>query len=133
ASGSLEIDCGFPGGNIIVDSIKDDSVWLHQDLRDTEGNWFHWYFRVRGAAGRELNFRFTRVEGNGMHNPAEPSGSATWGWRDVIGVRGPAVSVDGGRTWRWLGTEKVDEMGFRFNFLPDAADVRFAVAMPYVK
>jgi hypothetical protein len=133
ASGALKIDCHFPGGNIIVDSIKGDTVWLHQDLRDTEGNWFYWYFRGRRAGGRDLNFRFTRVDGNGVRNPAEPSGSVTWGWRDVIGVRGPAVSVDGGRTWRWLGTESVDGASFRFAFPLDAEDVRFAVAMPYVK
>ncbi len=79
------VDCNFPGGNIIVDSIEGDTVFLRQDIRDTQGFWFYWYFRVRGAAGRMLNFRFT--EG------------------DVIGVRGPAVSMDGGRTWRWLGME----------------------------
>lgn len=46
------VDCDFPGGNIVVDGIKDDTVFLHQDVRDTQGDWFYWYFRVRGAAGR---------------------------------------------------------------------------------
>lgn len=105
SSGSLQIDCDFPGGGIIVDSIKGDTVWLHQDLRDTAGNWFYWYFRVRGAAGRKLNFRFTKVYGNGVPSP-EDEESVDWGWRPVIGMNGPAVSVDGGRTWRWLGPEK---------------------------
>jgi hypothetical protein len=35
-----EIDSGFPGGNIIVDSINADRISLHQDLRDTEATWF---------------------------------------------------------------------------------------------
>ena len=54
------IDCEFPGGNIVVDAIEGDTVSLHQDLRDTRGDWFYWYFRVRGAAGRTLNFKFTK-------------------------------------------------------------------------
>jgi len=86
-------------------------VWLRQDLRDTAGQWFWWHFRVRGAAGRTLAFHFTR--GN------------------VIGVRGPAVSADGGRTWAWLGAKAVKGASFSYAFPPDAAEVRFCFAMPY--
>jgi len=45
------IDAGFPGGNIIVDGIEGDTVFLRPDLRDTQGDWFYWAFRVRGSAG----------------------------------------------------------------------------------
>lgn len=38
-SSSLQIDADFPGGNIIVVDINGDSIWLRQDLRDTEGQW----------------------------------------------------------------------------------------------
>ena len=76
--GNIVVDCDFPGGNIIMDAIEGDDVFLHQDLRDTQGHWFYWYFRVRGAAGRALNFAFTKG--------------------DVIGVLGPAVSMDCGRS-----------------------------------
>jgi len=107
------IDCDFPGGNIIVDGIKGDTVFLHQDLRDTQEDWFYWYFRVRGAAGRTLNFEFTK--GN------------------VIGVRGPAVSTDEGWTWRWLGKETVKGATFRYTFPNDAKEVRFCFAMPYLE
>ena len=31
------VDADFPGGNIVVDSIAGDTVTLHQDLRDTDG------------------------------------------------------------------------------------------------
>ena len=54
-----EVDAGFPGGNVIVDKIDGDAVSLHQDLRDTAGDWFYWQFRVRGAEGRTLTFQFT--------------------------------------------------------------------------
>jgi hypothetical protein len=88
-------------------------VRIHQDLRDTATDWFYWCFRVRGAAGRTLRFEFTK--GN------------------VIGVRGPAVSTDGGVTWRWLGTEVVEGASFRYAFSPDAGEVFFCFAIPYLE
>ena len=113
ATTDLVVDCDFPGGNIVVDSIDGTTVSLHQDLRDTQGDWFYWYFRVRGAAGRTLHFRFTKS--------------------NVIGVLGPAVSTDGGKSWQWLGAEAVDGQTFRYAFPPDAGDVRFSFGMPYVE
>ncbi len=77
----LRVDAAIPAGNIVVERIEGDRVELRQGLRDTEGWWFSWHFRVRGAAGRTLTFRFT----NG--NP--------------IGVRGPAASRDAGKSWQW--------------------------------
>src|SRR5262245_56365163 len=74
----LQVDVDFPGGNFVLDKIDGDIVQLHQDLRDTAGDWFYWYFRVREAGGRTLTFQFTKG------NP--------------IGVRGPAVSSDAGKT-----------------------------------
>jgi Zinc carboxypeptidase len=112
AEPKLQIDADFPGGNIVVDKIKGDDVYLHQDLRDTAGDWFFWHFRVRGGAGRTLTFHFTKG------NP--------------IGVRGPAVSSDAGKSWRWLGAEAVRGASFQFEIPKDAADVRFCFAYPYV-
>jgi len=111
AAAGPEIDASFPGGNIIVEQLAGDLVTLRQDLRDTEGDWFYWCFRVRGAAGRSLTFRFT--------------GS------DVIGVRGPAASADGGRTWRWLGRGCVRGREFVHSFAGDAGETRFSMGMPY--
>lgn len=109
----MRIDCGFPGGNIIVDGVEGDVVRLRQDRRDTEGWWFHWCFRVRGASGRRLTFHF----GDG----------------DVLGVTGPAASTDGGKTWRWLGREVVEGASFS-HLLPLKADeVRYGFTMPYVE
>jgi hypothetical protein len=68
---------------------------------------------VRPAAGRTLTFQFT----NG----------------NVIGVRGPAVSLDQGRNWRWLGTETVEDASFAFAFPRGARDVRFCMTIPYVE
>ena len=54
----MEIDGGFPGGNIVLEKIVGDDVYVHQDLRDTVGWWFYWNFSVKGAAGRDLRFQF---------------------------------------------------------------------------
>jgi hypothetical protein len=84
---SLEIDAAFAGGNIHVEKIENDQIWLRHEQRDTANPWFYWSFRVRGGANRTLRFHFT--DG------------------DVIGVRGAAFSADGGQSWEWLGEETV--------------------------
>jgi hypothetical protein len=107
----LAVDCAFPGGNIIVEGTEGDEVRVHQDLRDTAGDWFYWCMRVRGAGGRPVRFTFTRSR--------------------AIGVRGPAQSLDGGATWRWLGRECVDGNAFTCAFPADAQEVRLSFGMPY--
>jgi len=106
----LKIDADFPGGNIVVDRIEGDDVFAYPDLRDTQGAWFYWCCRVRGAAGRTLTFHLTR------YTP--------------VGVRGPAVSLDGGRSWQWLGKPK-DSSTFTYAFPKDANDVRLGFGMTY--
>ena len=108
----FEIDAAFPGGNITVDRVEGEAVFLRQDLRDTLGDWFYWAFRVRGAAGRTLRFTFAS---------------------DKFAARGPAISTDGGITWRWLGREVVKDRTFSHSFAPDAGDVRFSMGMPYTE
>ena len=111
AAASPRVDCDFPGGNIMVDSLEGDHVYLRQDPRDTPGFWFYWYFRVRGAQGRTLTFHFT--DGN------------------PIGARGPAVSTDGGKNWSWLGADSVKGTSFAYSFGPDIDQARFCLAIPY--
>ena len=42
----INISSDFPGGNIIVNRISEDTVWLKPDSRLTEGEWFYWYFKI---------------------------------------------------------------------------------------
>lgn len=111
AQGELLVDAAYPGGNILVDRIEGDTIYLKPDLRDTEGWWFYWNFRVTGAAGRTLRFHFLD--------------------RDPIGVRGPAISTDGGSSWTWMGVEMVRKGEFTHAFPPNADEVRFAFTIPY--
>lgn len=110
--GEIEIDADYPGGNIVLEGIEGDVVRLKTDLRDTSGWWFYWNFRIRGAEGRTLRFEFER----------EP-----------IGARGPAVSNDGGLTWRWLGSDQGDRRSFVYPFSSGERDVRFAMTIPYLQ
>ncbi len=107
----FSIDADYPGGNIVVERIEGDTVYLRPDLRDTKGWWFYWNFRVRDAGGRTLRFQFLD------NNP--------------IGVHGPAVSTDSGRSWSWLGVERVKEATFDYTFAREAKEVRFCFTKPY--
>ena len=108
-----QVDADLPAGNIVVEKVSGDEVFLRPDLRDTAGDWFYWCLRVRGAQERKLTFHFTKG------NP--------------LGVRGPAVSTDGGRSWQWLGAQAVQGTNFSYSFGAQEADVRFGVAFPYTE
>ena len=116
AYGAIEIRSDYPGGNVKVDKIDEaaNAVVLRPDLRDTRGNWFHWDFTLSGAAGRKLHFQF-------------PKG-------DYLASLGPAISRDGGKTWRWLnadGKRHEPKNAFDYTFAADETETRFAVSIPY--
>ena len=110
------VTAGFPGGNVRVVRNLGGRVELAPDLRD--GNpWFYWQFEAKADRTGSVQFVF-----------AEPP---------RIGVRGPAYSTDRGAIWQWLGTGAVDYAttadSFRFSFTNAAQDVRFCVAIPYLR
>ena len=109
------VDGDLPAGNIIVDGIDGDTVKVRQDLRDS-GMWFYWAFRVRGAAGRTLKFDFTEK---------------TWG--GPVGVRGPVVSTDGGRTFSYPLDGKSRTDRFTYTFGAGEDDVLFYECHPYLR
>jgi len=51
---------GFCGGNAVVESCGEDFVHFRPDQRDSEGEWFYWAFRVKGAAGVQKIFTHGR-------------------------------------------------------------------------
>ncbi len=109
---NIVIDADFPGGNIGVDRIEGDDVYLHQERRDTECWWFYWAFRLRGAAGRLLRFHFT---------DGKP-----------VGPLGPAISPDGGRSWRWHEGQ-YDEESFTLALPPAGDELFVAFTMLYTQ
>lgn len=107
----MKIQADFPGGNIVVRSQEGNSVQLSTDLRDTEGYWFYWCMEVEFDSAGEFRFEFD--------GPA-------------VGARGPAVSEDGGRSWRWLGETGTIDRSFLFS-ASKPGRVRFCTGMQYLQ
>ena len=102
----MRIHKQFTAGNIRVVSEEGDTVFLENELRDTEGDWFYWAFCVEEAAGRTVTFRFGPTR---------------------LGPFGPAVSRDLVH-WQWL--DQADGDSFTYTFCDDAP-VYFAHNMVY--
>ena len=105
------IDAGIPAGNIVFEKMSNDTVYVHQDLRDTEGDWFYWAFRARGFQGRTVTFVFTKSV--------------------AVGVRGPVVSFDQGKTYGYADATDVTRNKFTFAFPKDAKEVWMYECFPY--
>ena len=114
---AYEIDDKLPAGNILVDKIAGDTAYVHQDQRGTVGeSWFYWAFRVRGAAGRTVKFVFTDKGAGG----------------GPVGVRGPLVTTDGGKTFSYPLDGLSAKDGFTYVFPEGADEVRFYECHPYL-
>ena len=105
------IDADIPAGNIVFERMSNDTVFVHQDLRDTEGDWFYWAFRARGFQGRTVTFIFTKSV--------------------AIGVRGPVVSLDLGKTYDYADARDVTHNKFTYTFPEDAYEVWMYECFPY--
>ena len=112
---SILVDAALPAGNILPQSVSGNTVFLRKDLRDTEGDWFYWKFRVRLETPGEYEFRFE-------NGPA-------------IGPLGPAFSLDQGQSWAYLGEQSIrrDPDGFRYAFTGKDPEVFFCMAIPYLQ
>ncbi len=99
----MTIETAFPGGNVKVIGFQNDTYFLEPDLRDTVGDWFYWAFKVSGAQGKTLTFKF-----NGNY----------------VGYYGPAISYDL-ENWHWQYSEK-KESGNAFSYTFDENEVYFA-------
>lgn len=107
------IDAEFPGGNIDVEKMTKDTVWLKPNITYTEGYWFYWNFKVRNAQNKKLVFSFTNKEDN------------------VFSNHGPAYSNDGGNNWKWIGKKESQNNTFEFSFGRTDSVVQFCVTIPY--
>ncbi|MBI5395212.1 MAG: hypothetical protein HZA91_07960 [Verrucomicrobia bacterium] len=120
ANDAVRVDAGFPGGNILVQQVEGDTVFVAPDQRDTQAGqwWFYWNLRLRAPAEKPVTIVFTR--------------------KNPISVRGPAMSADGGVTWHWLGAAAVKSSkrddkpawSFEARVPAGAAEVRYAFCPP---
>lgn len=71
---------------------------------------------MKGAAGKTVKFVFTDKSGGGP-----------------VGVRGPVVSTDGGKTFSYPLDGKSKKDGFTYTFGPEENDTLFYECHPYVR
>lgn len=109
--GGVVVDKNLPAGNIVVERMVNDTVYVHQELRGSKKAWFYWAFRVTGAQGKKLTFVFTKSF--------------------AICERGPLVSLDKGKTYEYLAEEGATKFQFTYNFPADAREVWFYECHPY--
>lgn len=115
---TVAINTRFPGGNADVTKNESGVVHVQPDLRG-DRPWFYWCFEAVAATPGRVRFVF----------PEKVVGFNNGG----IGFQGPAISTDDGKTWRWMGTEQVNENAFHYDFEKKNQRVRFAVTIPYVQ
>ena len=112
----VEIGTSFPGGNIVVEKIDGNTIHLAPDLRGGQP-WFYWCFDATVAKPGKVVFDLGKPQ--------------------KIGVRGPAASFDGGKSWRYLGMQNVEittrAERFTHEFSLENQKVRFAVVIPYLQ
>ncbi len=108
----FNIHADFPGGNILVEKIVEDTVWLAPDTRNISGDWFYWYFGITTKQDRPLRFVFPK---------------------NNIPSFGPSISLDGGSSWKWMFDKlQVGLQEFSFSF-PANQEIRFSMGFPYTK
>ena len=108
------IDSSLPGGNIVVKQIDGCNVTLSRELRDTTYHWIYWKFRAVFDSVAIVRFRFD-------------DGYA-------LSSRGPAVSLDHGKSWNW-GAAEFDLKNESFTYTPKSAgeEVWFCQCIPYME
>ncbi len=105
------IDTDFEGANLKVLSASRNEAKIDVELRDTVGDWFFWCFRVRGAAGKTIKFKF-------------PNNAR-------VGYFGAAVSYDL-KNWHWQYEDSGHNGSeFEYSFAEDEDEVYFAHDMVY--
>ena len=115
---NIKISSDFPGGNIVVNKIVGDTVWLKPDLSFTNGKWFYWYFKISGISDKTIIFKF------------DPD-FVTHG---VLTTRyGPAYSLNNDETWKWYGENRVEDYGFSYSFSEQDTVAYFSIAFPYTE
>lgn len=110
----INVQTDFPGGNIIVDSIVKNELYLKPDQkgRDTmKEPWFYWNFKATSLQGGNTHFVFNH------ENP--------------LTRKGPAISTDSGKTWEWLFADSIADTNHFFYHLPANKEVWFSMSIPY--
>ncbi len=107
----VDVSSEFSGGNVAVTTNEGAAVTFGAEPRAEKGG-AYWYFAA--TANEPGTVTFTTTLGG-------------------IGFQGPAISTDGGKTWKWLGLDQVTEASFSHDFAKKGDTVRFSSSIPYVQ
>lgn len=108
----MQIDQQFSGGNIRLLRIDGDTVLLEREMRDSIRDWFYWAFRVRGAGGKTVTFRFPSQNRVGYYGAAVSHDCTSWRWSD-----GREIFPDGTEGFTYRFAQGEDEVYFAHNML----------------
>lgn len=103
------IEENYSGGNVLVDGMKQNMVYIRPDLSDTSTDWFYWNFKATSDIDRTVTFK---IDGN-----------------YIISASGVAYSYDG-KNWNYI-TESAYKNSFTFNMKANET-VQFSCTIPYV-
>ncbi|MBD0777831.1 peptidase M14 [Maribacter sp. ANRC-HE7] len=109
----IKVSSDFPGGNIVVNKVSGDTVWVKPDLSFTSGKWFYWYFKVSGVSNKTVTFKFDQ--------------------KNVFGKYGPAYSINNDENWKWYGENRIKNNSFSFTFSEKDTVGFFSIAFPYTE
>lgn len=115
---NIEITSDFEGGSLGGwTQISSTAVNL-QIRQDTNSDFARWYsFRVRGGVGKNIEFR--------IMNAGSSSAASAWSFNQ------PAVSSDGGATWRRITATSYVGSVFSFSHTPTVEDEWIALQPVY--
>jgi len=109
----IKVSSDFPGGNIVVNKVSGDTLWVKPDLSFTSGKWFYWYFKVSGVSNKTVTFKFDQ--------------------KNVFAKYGPAYSINNDENWKWYGENRIKNNSFSFAFSEQDTVGFFSVAFPYTE
>jgi len=105
----MKVATDYPGGNAIVREVKENEIFLEQDLKGTGGWWFYWNFKIVDPPKGKVRFTFLNGE--------------------VVSPFGPTTSTDG-IDWFWHTEGFIDHTHFEFDFTGEK-ERYFAFSLPY--
>lgn len=119
----VAISTDHPGGNVKVLKNEGAEIEIAPDQREYSKPWFYWNIATEASEPGKVRFTFDA--------PGR------------LGARGPAVSLDDGKTWQWLGLDKMTfgkaakgdqpavRESFEFEYTAAHKKARLAMAVPY--
>lgn len=110
----MKIVSDYSGGNIIYKGCEEKDgyteIFLEQDIRDTDGWWFYWNFRIDSPPAGKVRFTFCN--------------------RNVVCPYGAAVS-ENVFDWRYDESGYEDATHFNYTFDGSGKSMYFAFTLPY--